>query len=76
MEGWLASERNVRICAILGAAITLPGIWSLRQDKRTAQAAASVEAEAAEMPPPDIPLSEGEVLDGAEPSSTESRGAP
>jgi MFS family permease len=44
------------VCAIVGALITVPGIWSLMQDKPTVAAAGSAEAEAADMPPPDMPL--------------------
>jgi MFS family permease len=73
------------VCAILGAAITLPGIWSLMQDKPTVQAAEAAEpAEPAEpvpaeMPPPDMPISDGDLpgvelgdVTQAAPSSAES----
>jgi MFS family permease len=89
------------ICAILGAVITLPGIWSLMQDKPAVQAAVATGAaeatgvvgaaggaaelesagpESAEMPPPDMPLSDADIPDGVErggvtraaPSSAES----
>jgi MFS family permease len=49
------------VCAIVGVAITLPGIWSLMQDKPTVAAAASAEAESADMPPPDMPLSGADI---------------
>ncbi len=52
------------VCAILGAVITLPGIWSLMQDKpavQPAEAAEAAEREPAEMPPPDMPLSDGDL---------------
>jgi MFS family permease len=62
------------VCALVGVVITLPGIWSLMQDKPAVQPAGSAGpagAEPAEMPPPDIPLSDGD-LPGVELGSTES----
>ena len=66
------------ICVILGAVITLPGIWSLRPDKaatKTAevQGAEGVEGvegvESADMPPPDMPLSDADIPDPEEPGA-------
>jgi MFS family permease len=57
------------VCVILGAVITLPGIWSLKQDKPAAGAAEAGETESADMPPPDMPFSDADVPDGATPGS-------
>jgi MFS family permease len=63
------------VCAILGAVITLPGIWSLRPDKPMVPAGepvkavtpAGAQADSADMPPPDMPLSDADIPDEIEP---------
>jgi MFS family permease len=56
------------ICAILGAVITLPGIWSLRQDKPAIQAAAPAAAESAQ---PESAQPESAQPESAQPESAE-----